>query len=140
VAQAEEAKRAQAAAEERRRQEAEALALAQAEAAAAEAAAAIASAQVVSVTAPVEPPATAPVDLFGPAPVQPEPSEPANIKLGEICRHLGIIMTSDFVAETLGIPHRATDKAAKLYTATDAKNIAMALAAHAQAKAAQEIK
>jgi hypothetical protein len=72
--------------------------------------------------------------------VQPEPSEPATIRLGEICRHLGVTMTADFVAETLGIPHRATDKAAKLYTATDAKNIALALAAHAQAKAVQEIK
>jgi putative phage-type endonuclease len=95
--------------------------------------------QVVAIPmAPVAPEA-APVDLSGPAPAQPEPSEPATIRLGEICRHLGVTMTAEFVATTLGIPHRATDKAAKLYTATDAKRIAMALAQHAMRKAEENI-
>lgn len=47
--------------------------------------------------------------------------EAATVKLGEICALVGpgFSMTSAFVAETLGIEHSATDKAAKLYKPSD---------------------
>ena len=47
--------------------------------------------------------------------------EAATVKLGEICALVGpgFSMTAAFVAETLGIEHSATDKAAKLYKPSD---------------------
>lgn len=47
--------------------------------------------------------------------------EAATVKLGEICAMVGpgFSMTSAFVADTLGIEHSATDKAAKLYKPSD---------------------
>lgn len=72
-----------------------------------------------------------------PPPPMPKPkaadiSEPATLKLGEICARLGITMTAAFVADTLGIAHSATDKAAKLYRESDFPKICRALAAHAE--------
>lgn len=47
--------------------------------------------------------------------------EAATVKLGEICAMVGpgFSMTAAFVADTLGIEHSATDKAAKLYKPSD---------------------
>ena len=47
--------------------------------------------------------------------------EAATVKLGEICALVGpgFSMTAAFVADTLGIEHSATDKAAKLYKPSD---------------------
>lgn len=58
------------------------------------------------------------------------PEEQATIKLGEICAAIGpgFSMTADFVATVLGVPHRATEKAAKLYSRSDKMAILAALA------------
>lgn len=45
--------------------------------------------------------------------------EPATLKLGVICDRLGFAVRADFLADTLQVPHRATDKAAKLYRESD---------------------
>lgn len=47
--------------------------------------------------------------------------EAATVKLGEICALVGpgFSMTAAFVADTLGVEHSATDKAAKLYKPSD---------------------
>lgn len=58
------------------------------------------------------------------------PNEPASLKLGEICAMFGVTMTAAFVADTLGVPHRATDKAAKLYRQSDVALIGRALQRH----------
>lgn len=55
---------------------------------------------------------------------------PATLKLGEICAMFGVTMTAAFVADTLGVPHRATDKAAKLYRQSDVALIGRALQRH----------
>lgn len=60
----------------------------------------------------------------------PAADEKATIKLGEICDWLGFAVRADFLAETLGIPHRDTDKAAKLYFPSDRPAIGRALIAH----------
>ena len=58
------------------------------------------------------------------------PNEPASLKLGEICAMFGVTMTAAFVADTLGVPHHATDKAAKLYRQSDVALIGRALQRH----------
>lgn len=63
-----------------------------------------------------------------PAPA-PAADEVASVKLGEICDWLGFKLTAD-VIESLGIPHRATEKAAKLYFPSDRIAIGRALIAH----------
>lgn len=89
----------------------------------------LAAVQEVSAGNPADP------DLFGkPA----DTTKPAEIKLGDICRHLGLTMSADFVAGTLGVPHDATDKNAKLYTLANARRIMLALSEHA-AKCADSI-
>lgn len=57
-------------------------------------------------------------------------NEPATLKLGTICERLGFTVTAAFVAETLGIEHSATDKAAKLYKESDFERICTALMLH----------
>jgi len=63
--------------------------------------------------------------------------EPATLKLGVICERLGdgITMTAAFVADTLGVQHSATDKAAKLYTERQFAEICRALVSHVGAMA-----
>lgn len=64
-------------------------------------------------------------------PVQPiNEDEPATLKLGAICDRLGFTITAAFLADTLGIQHSATDKAAKLYRPSDFARICNALVAH----------
>lgn len=55
--------------------------------------------------------------------------EQATLKLGDICAMFGsgFTMTAAFVAETLGVQHSATDKAAKLYRPSDVARICAAL-------------
>ena len=60
-------------------------------------------------------------------------NEPATLRLSVICERIGITMTAAFVSDTLGVPHSATDKAAKLYRESDFPRICMALASHAAA-------
>ena len=59
-----------------------------------------------------------------------DPDEPATLKLGTICERLGFTITAAFIADTLGIVHSATDKAAKLYRPSDFGRICAALVAH----------
>lgn len=68
-----------------------------------------------------------PVDAVARATVA---DEKATVKLGEICDWLGFAVRADFLAETLKIPHRDTDKAAKLYFPSDRLAIGRALIAH----------
>jgi predicted phage-related endonuclease len=58
------------------------------------------------------------------------PSEAATLKLGTICDRLGFTLTASFLADTLGITHSATDKAAKLYRPSDFERICAALVEH----------
>jgi putative phage-type endonuclease len=58
---------------------------------------------------------------------------PATLKLGTICERLGFTMTAVFVAETLGVQHTSTDKAAKLYTEHQFAQICAALVSHVAA-------
>lgn len=68
--------------------------------------------------------------------------EVANLRLGTICERLApIAVTAQGLAD-LGIPHRATDKAAKLYRESDFLLICAALLGHVQraaAMAAEEV-
>lgn len=57
-------------------------------------------------------------------------NEVATLKLGAIGDRLGFNLTAAFVADTLGIPARATDKAAKLYYESDFTRICDALVEH----------
>ncbi len=59
-------------------------------------------------------------------------TEEPTLKLGEICTRLGMTVTASFLADTLGIQHSATDKAAKLYRPSDFPRICDALIAHVQ--------
>jgi putative phage-type endonuclease len=84
-------------------------------------------------------PAAAPVVVASnPSPwVDPAPAsanEPASVRLGEICTRVGqgFTMTAAFVEQVLGISPAATDKAAKLYRASDEKRIHAALIRHLQ--------
>jgi hypothetical protein len=63
----------------------------------------------------------------------PEPApEPATLKLGTICERFGpgFSITAAFVADTLHIQPAGTDRAAKLYRASDFARICDALVAH----------
>lgn len=59
--------------------------------------------------------------------------EPATLKLGTICDRLGFAVTAGFLADTLHIPHRATDKRAMLYRDSDWRLICRQLASHISA-------
>lgn len=70
--------------------------------------------------------------------------EAATVRIGDICAALGvdvggISMTAQFVELVLGTTHRATDKAAKLYTKSDAHKILTRLSEHA-AEVAEQFK
>jgi hypothetical protein len=68
--------------------------------------------------------------LNAPSPV--DPAEPATLKLGTICERfgLGFSITAAFVSDTLGIQPAGTERAAKLYRASDFARICDALVAH----------
>jgi hypothetical protein len=68
--------------------------------------------------------------LNAPKPV--DPAEPATLKLGTICERFGpgFSITAAFVSDTLGIQPAGTDRAAKLYRASDFARICDALVAH----------
>ena len=77
--------------------------------------------------------APAPIPMqVAPATVAPASpvDEPATLKLGDICARLGFTLQAAFIADTLGIVHSATDKAAKLYHEADFGRICDALIAH----------
>lgn len=61
------------------------------------------------------------------------PVDVATLKLGTVCERLGFTLTSAFIADTLGIAHSATDKAAKLYRESDFPLICTALRSHIDA-------
>ncbi len=63
----------------------------------------------------------------------PTDDEPATLKLGVICERLGFTVTAGFMADTLHIPHRATDKRALLYRESDWPLICRQLASHISA-------
>lgn len=125
LAEAERARKAAEAEAERKRQ-AEAAEAARVAAAALQAAAAPAIAPVAA------PPIAAPVvRAAAPAPLMPpRVDEPATLKLGTICDRLGFVMTSAFVADTLGIKPARIEGAAKLYRDSDFARICAALQSH----------
>lgn len=59
--------------------------------------------------------------------------EPATLKLGTICDRLGFRVTAEFLADTLHIPHRATDKRSILYRESDWLLICSQIASHVSA-------
>jgi predicted phage-related endonuclease len=59
-------------------------------------------------------------------------NEPPTLKLGTICDRLGFTVSAAFLADTLGLPPAATDKAAKLYRESDWPRICAALVLHIQ--------
>ena len=63
----------------------------------------------------------------------PAENEPATLKLGVICERLGFTVTAAFLADVLHIPHRGTDKAAKLYRESDWPLICSQLQSHISA-------
>lgn len=65
--------------------------------------------------------------------VSTQADEPATLKLGTICDRLGFTVTAGFLADTLHIPHRATDKRAMLYRESDWPLICRQLASHISA-------
>ena len=65
-------------------------------------------------------------------PAQAQPDEPADVKMGTICRELGFNITEGFVRETLGVTPAARDKRAILFTATQRRQILAALVRHVQ--------
>lgn len=60
-------------------------------------------------------------------------SEPATLKGGDIAARLGFTLQAAFIAEVLGIPWRATEKAAKLWAEADFPRIKAALIKHVEA-------
>ena len=107
-----------------------------ADAAATLAAQAIATAAAPAPARPVFQSVVASIDLpASPAAPAPKANEPATLKLGTICERLGFTMTAAFVADTLGVQHAATDKAAKLYRESQFAEICRALASHIGAMA-----
>ena len=124
---AEEAERI-AAAERRAAAEAESRVRAEQEAQARQAAAP-APAQPVRTIVP--PPAVMPV--WTSTTTAPAANEPATLKLGVICERLGFTVTAAFLADVLHIPHRGTDKAAKLYRESDWPVICRQLQSHISA-------
>lgn len=68
-------------------------------------------------------------------PVAPAANEPATLKLGVICERLGFVVTAAFLADVLHVPHRGTDKAAKLYRESDWPVICAQLCSHIGAMA-----
>ena len=58
--------------------------------------------------------------------------EPATLKLGSICDALGIVMSAQFITETLRIPPRSTQGSAKLYRESDFERICFRLQEHVE--------
>jgi putative phage-type endonuclease len=80
-------------------------------------------------------PADLPASMRAPADLPPaRPTEQPTLKLGDICALFGFTMTSDFVRETLKVPHRNTAGAGKLYYESDLPRIGKALLVHIQSK------
>lgn len=132
---AEATRRAAAEAEARVRAEQEALARQEREAAEAAARAAVAPAPAapLPVSEPAKPVHAAPQLVLTAA--APAANEPATLKLGIICERLGFTVRADFLADVLHIPHRDTDKAAKLYRESDWPVICAQLQSHIGAMA-----
>jgi putative phage-type endonuclease len=65
-------------------------------------------------------------------------NEAATLKLGTICERLGFTVTAAFVGEVLGVPHSATDKAARLWRESDFARICQALRRHIAAIEVQQ--
>ena len=80
-------------------------------------------------------PVAAPVAAVRPAAAAQAAPEPATLKLGVICERLGFTVTAAFLSDVLHIPHRGTDKAAKLYRESDWPLICRQLASHVSAMA-----
>lgn len=59
--------------------------------------------------------------------------EPVTLKGGDISARLGFTLQASFIAETLGVPWRATDKSAKLWRESDFGLICAALVCHVEA-------
>ena len=59
--------------------------------------------------------------------------EPPTLKWGDISARLGFTLQAAFIAEMLGVPWRATDKAAKLWRESDFDRICAALVRHVEA-------
>lgn len=128
---------------ERAAREAEARRRAEEAAAAAAAVVPAAAPAPVAVAAPAQaellsaPPAAAPVATVERVPVPPAPpqaEEQPKLKLGDITDLFGFIMNADFVRNTLGVPHRNTSGAAKMYYQSDLQRIGQALLKHIQRK------
>ncbi len=84
---------------------------------------------------PASVPADLPASMRAPADLTPaRPTEQPTLKLGDICALFGFTMTSDFVRETLKVPHRNTAGAGKLYYESDLQRIGKALLVHIQSK------
>ena len=86
---------------------------------------------------PSDPTAERPVDEgVSPRPTTPPAQcvtaadEPATLKGGDIAARLGFVLQAAFIADTLGIPWRATDKAARLWAESDFARIKAALINH----------
>ena len=62
--------------------------------------------------------------------IEAPPEEPATLKGGDIAARLGFTLQATFIAETLGVPWRATDKDARLWSARDFDRICDALVRH----------
>lgn len=93
----------------------------------------------VSPSPTVQPSAAAALPLGEPGGVVAAPTqEAATLKLGTICERLGFTLTAAFVAEDLGVPWKATDKAAKLFLPSDFALICDRLRSHI-AKAAEAV-
>lgn len=63
--------------------------------------------------------------------------EPPTLKGGDISARLGFTLQAAFIAETLGVPWRATDKAEKLWRESDFGLICAALVRHVEAVRAE---
>lgn len=66
----------------------------------------------------------------------PVPEAPPTLRLGEISRRFGFVVTADFLL-SLGFAHSGTDKAAKLFHESEFKAICAALIRHISAVAAK---
>jgi putative phage-type endonuclease len=91
----------------------------------------------VLVREPSDPTAARPVEegdctrpMTPPAQCVTRAEEPATINGGHIANRLGFTLQASFIAEVLGVPWRATDKAAKLWAESDFERIKTALIQH----------
>ncbi len=54
------------------------------------------------------------------------------VNLTQVQAHFGVTMTGDFIINTLGVPPDASEKKAKFWLPAKVRDIAQALAAHAE--------